>query len=131
MKRKRGVSLRKNAVGKKKSVKRLKSNARKNETSGGGNERRIVKRESDCATWSENKDTRSERSEKGMIGTLIERGIERGIETEIETEIETGTGTGIGTEAAIETENENETETEIVTAKEKIHVKRTRFCLRN
>lgn len=112
-------------------MKRLKSNARKNETSGGGNERRIVKRESDCATWSENKDTRSERSEKGMIGTPIEREIG----TEIETEIGTETGIGIGTEAAIETENENENETttEIVTgtAKAEIHVKRTRFCLRN
>lgn len=121
MKRRRGVSPRRSAVKKKRNVKRLRSNARKNETSGGGSERRIVKRESDCATWSENKGTRSGRSEKGTIGILIET------ETEIGIEIETGTGTesGTGTEAAIE--NGNET----VTVKAKIHVKKTRFYPRS
>lgn len=133
MKRKRGVSPRKSAVTKKRNVKTLRLNARKKETSGGGSERRIVKRESDCETWSENKGTRSERSEKGTIGILIETETET--ETEIGIEIETGKGkgSGTGTEAAIETENETENVkvTVTVTVKAKLHVKKTRFCPRS
>lgn len=129
MKRKRGVSPRKSAVEKKRNVKRLRSNAKKKETSGGGSERRIVKRESDFATWSENKGTRSERSEKGMIGILIE--------TETETEIgigiekETGIESGTGIEAAIATENETENVMAIVAAKARTCVRKVRFYPRN
>jgi hypothetical protein len=103
-------------------VKRLRSNVRKKETSGGGSERRIVKRESDCETWSEKKGTKCERSEKGTIEILL---IETETETETGIEIETGTGTGTesGTEAAIETVT--------VTVKAKTHVKKTRFCPRS
>lgn len=92
MKRKRSVSLRKNAAEKKRSARRPNSNVKKKGMSAEESARKSAKRESDSVTWNENNGTRNERSERRKKGSAIV--------TEIATEIETGTGTEIETGAA-------------------------------
>lgn len=95
MKRKSGVSLRKSAAEKKRSVKRPNSNAKKKGMSAEESARRSAKRESDSVTWSESNGTRNAKNERRKKGSAIVTEIVTEIEIVRGTETETGAATVI------------------------------------